>query len=47
MAFSFIVAVLNMTMQNRMKKKRVVELNEPSLNENTNSDEDGYSDMAK
>ena len=31
MAFSFIVEVLNMTMRKRMKKKRVVELNEPML----------------
>ena len=33
MAFSFLVEVLNMIMRNRMKKKRVVELNEPVLTE--------------
>lgn len=31
MAFSFGVEMLNMVMRNRMKKKRVVELNEPQL----------------
>jgi len=31
MAFSFIVEILNMTMVNRAKKKRLVELNEPQL----------------
>lgn len=34
MAFSFIVELLNMTMLNRAKKKRVVVLNEPTLKEN-------------
>lgn len=43
MAFSFIVEMLNMTMLKRQLKKRVVELNEPQLNDN----ESGYSDMAK
>jgi len=33
MAFSFIVELLNMTMVNRLKKKRLVELNEPQLDE--------------
>lgn len=33
LAFSFLVEVLNMIMRNRMKKKRVVELNEPMLTE--------------
>lgn len=31
MAFSFVVEMLNMLMRNRMKAKRVVELNEPKL----------------
>lgn len=31
MAFSFLVEILNMTMMKRMRKKRVVELNEPVL----------------
>jgi predicted tellurium resistance membrane protein TerC len=42
MAFSFIVELLNMTMMNRAKKRRVVQLNEPILKEN----EAGYSDSA-
>jgi hypothetical protein len=33
MAFSFIVEMLNMVMRNRQKTKRVVELNEPVLQE--------------
>lgn len=33
MAFSFTVEMLNMTMRSRMKKTRVVELNEPKLEE--------------
>ena len=44
MAFSFIVEVLNMTMLNRQKKKRLVKLNEPYLDK---KEEEGYSDMAK
>ncbi len=44
MAFSFIVEVLNMTMRKRMKKKRLVELNEPLIRK---KEEEGYSDMAK
>ena len=43
MAFSFIVEILNMTMVKRQAKKRVVQLNEPRLNE----DEPNHSDMAK
>lgn len=43
MAFSFIVEVLNMTMRKRAAKKRVVQLNEPSLEEV----DLGYSDQAK
>ncbi|MBS1610077.1 MAG: TerC family protein [Bacteroidetes bacterium] len=43
MAFSFIVEILNMTMVKRQAKKRVVELNEPRLQE----DEPNRSDMAK
>ena len=43
MAFSFIVELLNMTMRKRMDKKRVVQLNEPRLDES----EDKYSDQAK
>ncbi len=42
MAFSFIVEILNMTMMGRIKKKRVVQLNEPLLDEEgveENSDE--------
>jgi hypothetical protein len=41
MAFSFLVELLNMTMKNRQKKRRVVELNEPMLEyENTGGDSD-------
>ncbi len=43
MAFSFIVEVLNMVMRKRMIRQRVVELNEPMLEDN----EDPGSDMAK
>jgi predicted tellurium resistance membrane protein TerC len=42
MAFSFIVELLNMTMMNRAKKRRVVQLNEPVLDEKDNN----YSDIA-
>ena len=47
MAFSFIVEVLNMTMRKRIKKKRVVELNEPIMKAQKQETEEGYSDMAK
>lgn len=41
MAFSFLVELLNMTMKNRQKKRRVVELNEPMLEyENTGLESD-------
>lgn len=41
MAFSFLVEMLNMTMKNRQKKSRVVELNEPILEyENTGKESD-------
>ena len=40
MAFSFLVEVLNMTMLNRQKKRRVVKLNDPVLEEDI---EDGES----
>ena len=43
MAFSFVVEMLNMVMRNRMKSRRVVQLNEPVLEEK----EEGYNDMAK
>ena len=43
MAFSFGVEMLNMVMRKRMKNKRLVELNEPLLEEKNNND----SDMAK
>ncbi len=43
MAFSFVVEMLNMVMGKRMKKNRVVELNEPVL---TNEEEES-SDEAK
>jgi len=43
MAFSFIVELLNMTMMSRRKKRRVVQLNEPVLEE----DVEENSDMAK
>jgi predicted tellurium resistance membrane protein TerC len=42
MAFSFIVELLNMLMRKRMAKRRVVQLNEPRLKDDTN-----YSDQAK
>jgi predicted tellurium resistance membrane protein TerC len=44
MAFSFIVEVLNMTMMKRVKKKRVVKLNEPVWEE---EDDNAGSDEAK
>lgn len=40
MAFSFAVEVLNMTMRNRMKKKRIVELNEPVLRREVENNSD-------
>jgi len=43
MAFSFVVEMLNMVMRNRIKSRRVVQLNEPVLEEN----KEGYNDMAK
>jgi len=43
MAFSFIVELLNMTVMNRAKKRRVVQLNNPVLTDET----DGYNDSAK
>ena len=43
MAFSFGVEMLNMVMRKRMKKQRVVELNEPVLRK----DEEEFSDQAK
>lgn len=43
MAFSFGVEMLNMTMRKRSERKRVVQLNEPRLEE----PEAGYSDEAK
>jgi predicted tellurium resistance membrane protein TerC len=39
MAFSFTVEMLNMVMRNRMKSKRVVQLNEPMLQEPNQGDE--------
>jgi predicted tellurium resistance membrane protein TerC len=43
MAFSFIVEILNMVMRKRIKRKRLVELNEPQLED----EERSYSDQAK
>lgn len=43
MAFSFLVELLNMTMRKRNTKKRVVQLNEPMLEENSG---DNLSDSA-
>ena len=40
MAFSFIVEILNMTMIKRNRKRRIVELNEPYINENENKNTD-------
>jgi predicted tellurium resistance membrane protein TerC len=40
MAFSFIVELLNMTMRKRVERKRVVRLNEPVLDESTESSSD-------
>lgn len=40
MAFSFAVEMLNMVMRNRMKAKRVVELNEPKLEEAYKQEDD-------
>lgn len=40
MAFSFIVEILNMIMRKRMKKNRVVRLNEPVLKEETGIESD-------
>lgn len=41
MAFSFVVELLNMSMRNKMKRRRVVELNEPVLKENNTEPESG------
>jgi len=43
MAFSFGVEMLNMVMRKRMKKRRIVELNEPRFRENEDKD---HSDQA-
>jgi hypothetical protein len=43
MAFSFGVEMLNMVMRKRMAKPKVVELNEPRLQD----EEKNYSDQAK
>lgn len=43
MAFSFVVEMLNMVMRNRAKSRRVVQLNEPVLEEKS----ENQSDMAK
>jgi hypothetical protein len=43
MAFSFGVEMLNMVMRKRMKKNRIVELNEPVWKE----EDENYSDEAK
>lgn len=43
MAFSFMVEVLNMVMRKRQKKRRIVQLNEPRLE----NEKEGYSDQAK
>jgi predicted tellurium resistance membrane protein TerC len=40
MAFSFIVEILNMVMRKRIAKRRVVELNEPKLNNKEQRDSD-------
>ncbi len=40
MAFSFLVELLNMVMRKKMAKNRIVQLNEPVLNENTEEDND-------
>ena len=40
MAFSFTVEVLNMVMRKRISKRKVVQLNEPRLEENMESDQD-------
>lgn len=42
MAFSFVVELLNMMMRRRMAKQRVVKLNQPLLDDDTN-----YSDQAR
>jgi hypothetical protein len=39
MAFSFLVEILNISMVKRQKKRRVVELNEPTLKERSESDQ--------
>ena len=39
MAFSFLVEILNISMVKRQKKRRVVELNEPTLKERNESDQ--------
>jgi predicted tellurium resistance membrane protein TerC len=42
MAFSFLVEILNMTMMKRMRKKRVVELNEPVLRKPLTGDDQAH-----
>jgi hypothetical protein len=40
MAFSFLVELLNMTMLKKQKKKRVVRLNEPMIEDKRSIDSD-------
>ena len=47
MAFSFLVEILNMTIMKRAKKRRVVQFNEPRLEENEGDEGEKYSDQAK
>ncbi len=44
MAFSFLVEILNIIMMKKQKKRKIVQLNEPTLN--TDKDEEKYSDSA-
>jgi predicted tellurium resistance membrane protein TerC len=39
MAFSFLVEILNITLMKRQKKRRVAELNEPTLTHSNESDQ--------
>jgi predicted tellurium resistance membrane protein TerC len=42
MAFSFIVELLNMVMRKRMDRKRVVQLNEPVLDDEKNQSDQAH-----
>jgi predicted tellurium resistance membrane protein TerC len=46
MAFSFIVEILNINLVRKSKKRKIVQLNEPHLKEDTEEEEQKFSDSA-